>query len=274
MSEEWTLHQYFDFEGQAVAWDSFGAGEPVVLVHGTPFSSYVWRRIGSELARRYHVHVYDLLGYGQSAKHAGQDVSLGVQNSLLKELLEHWGLDKPKIVAHDFGGATALRAHLLNGCNYEKLLLIDPVAIRPWGSPFVQHVREHEQAFAGVPDYLQVAILRAYIRTAVSREMTDEELVPYLAPWLGPEGQPAFYRQIAQMDLKYTDEVQDSYADIRCPVRLLWGREDEWIPVERGRELASLIPDCALTEIDGSGHLMQEDAPEAIVAEAIRFFPG
>ena len=274
MSEEWTLHQRFDFEGQAVAWDSFGAGEPVVLVHGTPFSSYVWRRIGSELARSHHVHVYDLLGYGQSAKHAGQDVSLGVQNSLLKDLLKHWGLDRPKVVAHDFGGATALRAHLLNDCDYEKLLLIDPVAIRPWGSPFVQHVREHEQAFAGVPDYLQVAILRAYIRTAASREMTDEELAPYLAPWLGPDGQPAFYRQIAQMDLKYTDEMQDRYADIRCPVRLLWGREDAWIPVERGRELASLIPDCALTEIDGSGHLMQEDAPEAIVAEGIRFFRG
>jgi len=48
------------------------------------------------------------------------------------------------------------------------------------------------------------------------------------------------------------------------------GTEDEWIPIERGRELAAMIPNCEFTEIPGSGHLMQEDAPEAIVSAALR----
>lgn len=268
----WRLTRIFDFEGQAVAFDIMGEGEPLVMIHGTPFSSYVWRRIAHELARDYQVHLYDLLGYGQSARSEGQDVSLGVQNGLLVALLDHWELRQPKVLAHDFGGATALRAHLLDGCDYEKLLLIDPVAIRPWGSPFVQHVRRHEEAFAGVPDYLQRAILKAYIAGAAHRPIADAEFEPYLAPWLGPVGQPAFYRQIAQMDLRYTDEVQDRYSEIRCPVRLLWGIEDKWIPVERGRELATMIPGCDFTEIPGSGHLMQEDAPEAITFAAAKFF--
>jgi pimeloyl-ACP methyl ester carboxylesterase len=115
-------------------------------------------------------------------------------------------------------------------------------------------------------------MLAAYIRGAVHRTMTDAELVPYLAPWLGQDGQPGFYRQIAQMDQKYTDEVQGRYGELRCPVKLLWGRDDQWIPVERGRELAAMLPECELTEIDGCGHLMQEDAPEAIIAPALRFF--
>ncbi len=272
MLSDWKLTQTFDFEGQSVAFDVFGAGEAVVLVHGTPFSSYVWRSIARELARDWQVYIFDLFGYGQSEKTEGQDVSLGVQNRLLAALLQHWGLDRPKVLAHDFGGATVLRAHLIDGCDYDRLLLFDPVAVRPWGSPFVQHVREHEAAFAGVPDYLQRAILQAYIRGAVHRPMSDSELEPYIAPWLGPVGQPAFYRQIAQMDLAYTDEVQGRYGEIRCPVKLLWGQEDEWIPLERGRELAALIPGCELTEVPGAGHLMQEDAPEAIVAAALRFF--
>ena len=62
-----------------------------------------------------------------------------------------------------------LRAHLLDGCDYARLLMFDAVAIRPWGSPFVQHVRQHEAAFAGVPEYLQRAILAAYIRGAIAR---------------------------------------------------------------------------------------------------------
>jgi pimeloyl-ACP methyl ester carboxylesterase len=89
-----------------------------------------------------------------------------------------------------------------------------------------------------------------------------------------PVGQPAFYRQIAQMDMAHTDEVQPLYGAIRCPVALLWGVEDQWIPVARGRELAAMIPGCRLTEIPGCGHLVQEDAPEAIVAAALRFFAG
>lgn len=268
----WTLGERFDFRGRQVAYDIAGEGRPLVLVHGTPFSSYVWRAIARELARGCRVHVYDLLGYGQSDKTGAQDVSLGIQNEVLSSLLEHWGLARPLMIAHDFGGATALRAHLLNGCDYESLLLIDPVAIRPWGSPFVQHVRHHEAAFAGVPDYLQRAILRAYIRGAVHRSMTDAELEPYLAPWLGPVGQPAFYRQIAQMDMRYTDEIEGRLEEMRCPVHLLWGADDQWIPVERGRALAARIPGCELTEIADCGHLMQEDAPEAIVSAALRCF--
>jgi pimeloyl-ACP methyl ester carboxylesterase len=266
------LKQRFDYQGQAVAYDIIGEGAPLVLVHGTPFSSYVWRAIARELARHYQIHLYDLLGYGQSEKRAGQDVSLGVQNAVFAALLAHWRLPEPNVVAHDFGGATVLRAHVLDGCDYRRLLLFDAVALRPWGSPFVQHVRQHEAAFAGVPDYLHRAMLSAYIRGAVHRPMTDAELEPYLAPWLGDVGQPAFYRQIAQMDLRFTDEVQDRYGEIRCPVRLLWGAEDAWLPLEQGHTLARVIPRCSLREIPAAGHLLQEDAPEAIVAEALAFF--
>jgi pimeloyl-ACP methyl ester carboxylesterase len=272
MASTWRLTRSFDFKGQSVACDVLGEGPAVVLVHGTPFSSFVWRKIARELARHFRVHLYDLLGYGQSEKRDGQDVSLGVQNEVLAALLRHWGLDRPKVIAHDFGGATALRAHLIEGCEYEKLVLIDPVALRPWGSPFVQHVRRHEATFAGVPDYIQRAILGAYIQGAAFRPLPPDVLQAYAAPWLGPVGQPAFYRQIAQMDQRYTDEVQDSYGRLRCPVRLLWGAEDGWIPVAKGRELAALIPGCALTEIPDCGHLVQEDAPEAVVAAALAFF--
>ena len=178
--------------GQSVAYDVLGEGQPTVLVHGTPFSSHVWRRIGPELACDRQVFLFDLLGYGQSEMREGQDVSLGVQNELFAALLGHWGLEAPDVVAHDFGGATVLRAHLLNGCDYRRLLLFDVVAIRPWGSAFVQHVRNHEAAFAGTPDYLQRAILLAYLRGTVSRPIADSELEPYVAPcWARSDSRPS-----------------------------------------------------------------------------------
>ena len=59
---------------------------------------------------------------------------------------------------------------------------------------------------------------------------------------------------------------------ISAPPLLLWGSDDHLIPIECGRSLAKMLPRCELTEVPGSGHLMQEDAPEAIIAAALRFF--
>ena len=84
-------------------------------------------------------------------------------------------------------------------------------------------------------------------------------------------GQAAFYRQIAQMDQKYTDEVAPRYGEVRCPTLILWGEQDRWIPIERGRQLQRAIPGSGFRAIANAGHLVQEDAPEAIVA-ALRSF--
>jgi pimeloyl-ACP methyl ester carboxylesterase len=263
------LDQVFEFEGQAVRHGATGHGAPLVMVHGTPFSSQVWRRIAPIAARFRRVYYFDLLGYGASEKREAQDVSLGVQNRLMAALIAHWGIDRPDVVAHDFGGATSLRAALIDGCAYRSLLLIDPVAVAPWGSPFVRHVRQHEAAFAGVPPYMHQAMLDAYLQGAAHRPLSKETLRIYTDPWTGDIGQAAFYRQIAQMDQRYTDEVQSRYGELTCPVSILWGEEDGWIPVERGEELASLISHARFTRVAGAGHLMQEDAPEAIVAEIL-----
>ncbi|MBU8546120.1 MULTISPECIES: alpha/beta fold hydrolase [Roseomonadaceae] len=272
-SVQWTVPESFDFNGQSVRFGVMGDGPPLVLVHGTPFSSYVWHRIAPHLAAWRRVFYFDLIGYGLSAMNEGQDISLGVQNRLLAELLRHWDLEHPDVVAHDFGGATALRTHLLNGCDFRSLTLVDPVALRPWGSPFVRHVRRYEAAFAGLPPQIHEAILAAYVAGAAHRRLTAEELQPYLKPWIGPVGQSAFYRQIAQMDEHYTAEVEDRYAEIRCPLLVVWGEEDAWLPIEQGRNLAARVPGSRFLPVARAAHLVQEDAPEALVAALLDFLP-
>jgi pimeloyl-ACP methyl ester carboxylesterase len=265
------LDQTYRFRGQAVRFGITGSGPPAVFVHGTPFSSHVWHRIIPRVSAIRTVYAFDLLGYGQSQKSEGQDVSLGVQNRLLAELLGYWQLARPDVIAHDFGGATALRAHLLDGCEYRSLTLIDPVALAPWGSPFVAHVRQHQTAFAGIPPYIHRAIVCAYLRDALTRQISDAELEPYVAPWLGADGQAGFYRQIAQMDQKYTDEIATRLSAVRCPTQILWGEADRWIPPERGRQLQRLIPGARLKSVPGAGHLVQEDAPAILVATLLEF---
>ena len=167
------------------------------------------------------MYYFDLVGYGFSEMREGQNVSLAVQNKVLAALFEEWGLNRPDVLAHDFGAATALRAYYLDGLRYASLTLFDAVALAPWCSPFVQHVGQYEQAFAGMPDYMHRALLAAYLQTSAANPLGHEALRVYRAPWLGEVGQAAFYRQIAQMDQVFTDEIEGLYATLDCPVSVL-----------------------------------------------------
>jgi pimeloyl-ACP methyl ester carboxylesterase len=267
---EWKLSQTYDFNGRTVRYDVRGDGPPVVLVHGTPWSSFNLRHIIKALSEDFTVYYYDLLGYGQSDKTSG-DVSLGIQNQVLSGLLDHWQIRQPVIIGHDFGGATLLRTHLLNKCNFDKIVLIDPVAVSPWGSPFFRHVKEHETAFAGVPDYIHEAIVRAYVKTAAYKPIDDATLNMIVAPWTDEDGKSAFYRQIAQANSAHTDDVQPLYAQITSPTLILWGSEDSWIPLERGEALHDMIPGSTFRVIPDAGHLVIEEKPDQLIRE-IRSF--
>lgn len=256
-------------EGNAVRWGKIGTGPALVAIHGTPFSSQVWRRVVPHFANQRTVYYFDLVGYGQSEQRIGQDVSLGVQNKVLQALFQEWHLERPDVLAHDFGGATALRGYYLNGLRYSSLTLVDPVALAPWGSPFVQHVRQHEKAFLGLPAYMHRALLRAYLQSAAHQPLTEQAMDIYSAPWSGATGQAAFYRQIAQMDQLFTDEVEALYDRLDCPVTVLWGAHDGWIPCEKGEVLAARISGQKCRRIENAGHLVQEDCPEAIVAAVL-----
>jgi pimeloyl-ACP methyl ester carboxylesterase len=243
----------------------------VVLVHGTPWSSFNLRHLIKPLSKKFCVYYYDLIGYGQSDKSPG-DVSLGVQNKVLAQLLDHWGLKNPAIIGHDFGGTTVLRTYLINGCKFNKIVLIDPVAISPWGSPFFQHVKAHQSAFAGVPDYIHDAIVRAYVKTAAFMPIDDKILNKIVSPWTSPNGKAAFYQQMAQANSSYTNEVQPLYPLINNPVLILWGREDTWIPMEKGKALHEMIPGSTLHVIPDAGHLVIEEKPDLLLEKIDPFF--
>ena len=262
---EWRLRERFATDSGEIAWDRFGDGPSVVMVHGTPWSSWTWRRIAPRLAEAFSVYVFDLLGFGASAKRTGQDVSLRAHGARLAELLEHWGLDCPAVVAHDIGGAAALRAHLIHDRPVRALALIDVVAIGAWGSPFYRLVREHWEVFEQLPPVIHHGVLGAYIGTAQPRPLNREVQDALMAPWLDPAGQSAFYRQIAQGDQRDTDEIVPLYDQISAPTLVIWGEADPWIPAARGVELAQRIPGARFELLPGAGHLVQEDGPEALV---------
>jgi len=265
------LDQMFPWRGRRIAWKSIGEGPPLVFCHGTPWSSTLWAPFADALARDFTVYLWDMPGYGMSSKEPHHNVDLGVQGEAFSSLLSHWELDRPHVVAHDYGGAVSLRAHLLHGHEFASLCLVDVVALRPWGSPFFTLVKENADVFAQLPAAVHRGALDAYIAGASHRGLSPETAEMLAAPWTGVEGKTAFYRQIAQADERYTDELEPRLHNVGAPTHIIWGEDDTWIPADRAQRLHTSIPGSSLTTVPTAGHLIQLDAPVALMADLQRW---
>lgn len=265
------LTQQFSSSLGMIAWDVAGDGPDVVLVHGTPANSVVWRPVVERLQDHYRIHYLDLPGYGASEKFADQDVRLRGFARALAEFLDDRGLDAPHLVGHDFGAAAVMGAHLVEGRPVHSILVADGVLLSPWGTPFSRHVNRHEAAFAAVPDYIHRATLAAHLATAVARPMPAAIEAALIEPWMGETGQAAYYRQVARYDYAYTDRLEPLYPTLDVPVRVLWGEEDGWVAPSEGRRLAEMIPGTELRLLPDAGHFSMVDCPGLFAREIDSF---
>ena len=264
---DWTLDEQIDTSDGVIRWRSFGArGDPIVLVHGTPYSSFLWRDIAPALAQTRAVFVFDLLGYGESDKGEGQDLTLAAQARRFVRLLDAWGLGAPSVVANDIGGAIVLRAMLLEGARYKDLTLFNCVSGGSWERGLFAQIRQHPEVFAALPGYAHQALVTSHVHKGTHAGYRPGVLETYLRPWLGADGQAAFYRQYRQLAESNTVDYEPHLADVDIPVRLLWGLEDRILPTPHGEWLRDRIPHQSMHWIDNAGHLLQEDAPAQLVS--------
>jgi pimeloyl-ACP methyl ester carboxylesterase len=268
---DWRLRRRVELSDAALAYDVFGEGPPVVFVHGTPSWSYIWRNVAPKLAESFSVHVFDLLGYGDSPALDGADLSLTAHARRFVELLDALGLDVPAVVGHDIGGGIVLRTHLIERRPFRRIALVDAVALAPWITAPTRHMQKHLDVYRTMPVHIYEQIVTAHLRTAVAGALDDDRLAAYLRPWRGEDGQAAYLEKVAQFDEEETREFEPLLGSIDVPVLILWGEHDAWLDASLAKRLAEAIPGAPLELIPGAGHFAMEDAPEA-VAQALAEF--
>jgi pimeloyl-ACP methyl ester carboxylesterase len=271
-TSNWRLRQRVGLSGGEVAYDVFGDGPSVILVHGTPSRSYIWRNVVPKLADRFTVYVFDLLGFGESERREGLNVSIAAQARLFAELVESWGLEAPAVAGHDIGGGIVLRAHLVEGVKLSRIALADAVVLRPWITPTTRHVKAHVDVYRTMPTGSFEAIIAAHLRTASYYQMDEEAFVAYLDQWRGEIGQKIYLQKDAQLDEEHTAEFEFLLRSMKTPVHLLWGERDAWLDPTIAERLRDLLPNADLELIPNAGHFSMEDDPEGVADALARFF--
>ncbi|MEM6984914.1 MAG: alpha/beta hydrolase [Pseudomonadota bacterium] len=268
------VDQHTLINGRRIAHGVLGQGEPVVLMHGTPSSSLIWRDVAPALATAgYRVHVYDLLGFGLSERprDPATDTSVSAQVPVLTLLLDTWGLDTCHLIAHDIGGAVATQLALKSPERVRSLTLIDVVSFDSWPSP-----RTRAQMQAGLdsliqaPDAQHRAHFREWLLSAVHNtdKLAATALDTYLDFISGTIGQASlFQHQIRHYDAAHTAPFAARYAELgQRPTQILWGADDAWQVVDWAHKLHAAIPGSELHIMDECGHFAMEDQPDQVLA--------
>ncbi|MFD9864838.1 alpha/beta fold hydrolase [Streptomyces alboflavus] len=270
-AQPWRLDQRIRVTGGEVAARVLGEGPPVVLVHGTPAWSYLWRDVAPLLARRHTVYVWDLLGFGESRAAPATAPSITRQARTLAELLAHWNLDAPALVGHDIGGGTVIRAHLVEHVPASHIALVDAAVLGPWNTPFTEHQQQHADVYRTMPPDIFSDLIAARFRTATHRALTPESAAAYLAPWTGHDGQQRWLDQVAAVSFEDTRDAVARLGEISVPTLVLWGEQDQWIPLSTGERLAAAIPGARTATVPDAGHFVAEDNPADTAAALLRF---
>jgi pimeloyl-ACP methyl ester carboxylesterase len=265
--------------GGRLAFVDVGEGEAVVLLHGYPLSSHLWRAFVPLLAQRLRVVAPDLLGCGDSEALEGRPLDLRSQARSVRELLRALGVERFAAVGHGAGGAIAMLLAVgaddddLPAADVGALVLIDSLVpgIRV-GAPSAPGPRPP----AGEP---ASHAARTAVASAIERGMRrperlgERDVAAYLRPFGDEERARQQLRAMAEAGEDALAGREAALGRLERPAFLLWGEDDALVPVAAAERLQAAMPSATLAVLPGCGHLLPEDAPETIaplVAEWLR----
>lgn len=281
-----------DLRGRAVYLRSVGAesGPALVLLHGIPTSSYLWRRCLPALAAAlpgWRILAPDLPGYGRSAPRPGAGPRhLGC---FLDALLRELGVADFALAGHDLGGLVALtyaasHARVDGAPRLSHLILLDttiypaPLLVLGLLPALVPPIAEVSFAWLARQDEAarrrrHVAGLRALL--APSTVLTPEDEAEYSAPYAGMTGWREARRSVRALagQTAFVLHCLAHLRDVTVPTALIWGERDPFFPLATAERLRRAIPGARdpVHVVRGAGHFVPEDRPEE-VADAIAAF--
>ena len=248
--------------GGELAYIDEGSGPAVLLLHGFPLSSHLWRGLIPVLASRHRVLAPDLLGLGASAKPRGVALDIRAQAVYVGELLDHLGVDRVAPIGHSTGGGVA---QLLAATrpNVDALVLIDSIAFDQWPTEAmseIQVVPAEGETFETV----ELAI-RTALRLGVQEgEVAEDDVRAYLSPWTEADAVSAFFRWARSLDGRGLRELEALMRTWERPTLILWGEEDPFHPPAIGERLNDAIASSALGLVPDTGHFLPEEVPDTI----------
>lgn len=277
--------RWVDTPAARVAYRESGRpGRPaVLLLHGIPTSSFLWRHVMPALGEDLHCLAPDLPGLGDTiVDPARTDFSMpGIVDTLV-DFLQALGIPRAHVVAHDQGGAAAQILAVRHAPRVDRLVLTNCVCYDNWPVPAVRRLQwlvrvpvlPDLAARAGLVERLQAHGPGSDFRRGFAdpTRLSPESVAEYLRPLRGgAAAREGFRAFLLAGSARHTMAVAPGLRTLECPTLVLWAAEDAYLPLRWGERLARDIPQARLQVLGGAGHFWPEENPAPFAAR-IRAF--
>lgn len=241
---------HFDFSNLAL--ESGGSGDPALFVHGFGSSKSSWRRVCRGLGDVLSFYAIDLPGFGEFAAPRHFQCTLENFADALTDFITIRDLKKLTLVGTSLGASVILLAILRNKVELaprvRSLCLIDAIV--------------YPRHFSYLVEILQTSIVLAPFFGFLATDL------------LWPERRrirDAMVETLRQIDVEHFAHYLPRLKTIDLPVLVIWGREDEVVPLRFGKRLAHDLPNARLIVIDGCGHAPHRQRPDEVIAALKKF---
>lgn len=272
--------RFLDTRFGRIAYIDRGKGQPVLLLHGFPLSSFQWRGVIDRLAGTRRCLAPDSMGLGYTEVASGQGVTPAHQVQMIATFLDRLGLEKVDVIANDSGGAVAqlflvahpdrVRSLLLTNCDVEPDS--PPAAVLP----IIDLARN-----GTYPDlYLEPWLRHKDVARSSSglggmcfsnpAHPTDAALEQYLGPLVSsPARKDLVNRYTLGLTPNPLQGITARLRECQTPTRIIWGMSDTIFSTRSPEYLAQTLPHVlGIRRIQAAKLFFPEEYPQVIAEEA------
>ena len=232
----------------------------IVMIHGTASHLQSWDDWAAGLEDRFRVVRLDLPGHGLSGPDPTGDYSDERSVELLVALMDRFGIDRASMIGSSLGGRIAWKFAAAHPERTAKLVLVSPDG---FASPGFNYGKAPDvpASLSLMKHFLPKRLLRPQLAAAYAdgSKMSEAMLQRYHDLMRAPGNREALLERLRQTVL----EPPEPYLQkITAPTLLIWGEEDQMIPVGNAQDYLRVMANAELVSFPGVGHVPQEEAPE------------
>jgi pimeloyl-ACP methyl ester carboxylesterase len=259
-------------------WQAGNSGSAVVLLHGIGCSVLEWRSNIAELAQKHRVYALDLLGHGLTDKPQDESYSLGSLAQFILDFMTTQGLDRAHLAGNSLGGRLALECALRAPARVASMALADPAGVgrechinfRLAAAPVIGNILTRPSRFG-----LKMLWDLAFVDTSLVTKEVVEDKFRFAS---SPGAQAAFLKTLRGF-LEFSgfpaDQVAALHAalpGITAPALVVWGRQDQLLPVKQADVLKRLLPHVEVQIFENCGHVPQVECASQFNQSVLEFW--
>jgi pimeloyl-ACP methyl ester carboxylesterase len=262
-------------DGLKVGYREQGEGPAVLLLHGWPTSSYLWRDVMPPIAARNRVIAPDLPGFGVSDKPLDVTYDVAFFERAIDGLLEALDVDRVGLAVHDLGGPVGVHWALRNPDRVTSLALLNTLLYPQFHPSVIEAVstlvdparRDELTSRDGMAELMKLAL-------ADESRATDDLLAAVHAPFESEESREALAKAGTELGIDAFVEIEQRLPELRVPVRIVYGERDRALPdvAETMARAARDLPQAQGTALPDCGHFLQEEEPDQVGELLAEFF--